>query len=391
MPDSEDYYITYGFGYAKYYHASLGIIQENEIFVPKEDSIKINMIRLKNTSSEKRKLKLVYYVKPVLGEDETKSSGYIDLKFKDNVINARNVYGEGLSKNVFISSSERISSYTGDNLSFVGNRDLSNPESLEKVELNMANSLGTPSCIALQLDIEIEAYEDKNIILMIGETEDETSAKILSDKYRDVQNAREELKKEKEYWNSILRKVQVKTPVDSIDIMLNGWTMYQTIVCRLYARTGYYQSGGAFGFRDQLQDSLITKFLQNDMLKNQIIKHSKHQFEEGDVEHWWHDDTKRGIRTRFSDDFLWLVYCTCEYIEFTGDYSILDEKTNYINGSILNINEDEKYDLYEESEKQGSIYEHCIKAIEKALNFGEHGLPKIGSGDWNDGFSTVRK
>lgn len=388
-PDDEDYYITHGFGYSKFYHASLGIIQELEVFVPTFDSVKVNILRFKNTTSEKRKLKLVYYVKPVLGEDETKTDGYIDLKFIDNVIYAKNIYGEGLSKNVYLTSSEKISSYTGNKRSFIGNRDLSYPASLDKVELSMENSLGREGCIAVEIRIELEPYEDKKIVLSLGEEETNEDIVKIIDKYKSLENAEEELKKSKDYWNFTLRKVQVKTPVESQDFMLNGWALYQTIVCRLYARSGYYQSGGAFGFRDQLQDSLSTNFLQNDMLREQILKHSKHQFEEGDVEHWWHDETKRGIRTRFSDDLLWLVYSVCEYIEFTGDGSILDEETPYIKGNLLWANEDEKYDIYMESEKTGSIYEHCIKAIEKSLDFGENGLPKIGSGDWNDGFSLV--
>ena len=389
MPDEEDYYVYYGFGYAKYYHASLGIIQETEIFVPNKDSIKINIVRLKNTTSEKRKLKLVYYIKPVLGEDETKTDGYIDLKFEENILYAKNIYGEGLSKLVYVSSSEKIISYTGNNLSFVGNGDLSNPEELEKVELSKENSLGTKSCIALELEIELEAYEDKKLILMLGEEDEKEIIKEQVEKYKDIEKAEEELKLEKEYWNKTLRRLQIKTEEEAMDIILNGWAMYQTMVCRLFARTGYYQSGGAFGFRDQLQDALSTKFISRDILKNQILKHARHQFEEGDVEHWWHDDTKRGIRTRFSDDFLWLVYAVCEYIEFTGDFGILDEKVPYIKGNLLEASEDEKYDIYEESEKVESIYDHCIKAIEKSLNFGENLLPKIGSGDWNDGFSTV--
>lgn len=389
-PDDEDYYITHGFGYSRFFHASLGIIQEADVFVAKEDHAKISILKLKNVTPEKRKLKLVYYIKPVLGEDEIKTEGYIDLKLKDNVIYAKNIYGEGLAETVFVTSSERISSYTGNKREFIGGRNLSDPEGMEKVEFSGENSLGHENCIALEFEIELEAYEDKKITLVLGEEREENAEKIAA-RFENIENAEAELKSVREYWNTLLRKVQVKTPVESVDFMLNGWAMYQTITSRLYARSGYYQSGGAFGFRDQLQDALSTKFLQNDMLKEQILKHSKHQFEEGDVEHWWHDETKRGIRTRFSDDLLWLVYSVCEYIEFTGDYSILDEETPYIKGNILNINEDEKYDLYLESEAKGNIYEHCIRAIEKSLDFGENGLPKIGSGDWNDGLSTVRK
>ena len=174
-----------------------------------------------------------------------------------------------------------------------------------------------------------------------------------------------------------------------MNILLNGWTIYQTIESRLLGRSGYYQSGGAFGFRDQLQDTLGLKFMDSQILKNQIIKHSKHQFIEGDVEHWWHDENNRGIRTKFSDDLLWLPYAVLEYLDFTGDESILEIKTPYLKGNKLEQNQDEKYDMYLPSEESGTIYEHCIKAIEKGINLGEHGLPKIGSGDWNDGFSTV--
>ena len=158
---------------------------------------------------------------------------------------------------------------------------------------------------------------------------------------------------------------------------------------RLLGRSGYYQSGGAYGFRDQLQDTLGLKYIDTNILKNQIIKHSKHQFTEGDVEHWWHDENKRGIRTKFSDDLLWLPYAVLEYIEFTNDKEILDIETPYLKGVLLEKNQDEKYDLFQPTEEKESIYKHCIKAIEKSLNFGEHDLPKIGSGDWNDGFSTV--
>ena len=174
-----------------------------------------------------------------------------------------------------------------------------------------------------------------------------------------------------------------------MNIMLNGWTVYQTIESRLLGRSGYYQSGGAYGFRDQLQDTLGLKYIHPEFLKHQILKHAKHQFVEGDVEHWWHEETGRGIRTRFSDDLLWLVYVTLEYINHTGDTSILEIEIPYLQGELLKEGEDEKYDKYQVTSFKEPLYEHCKKAIERSLNFGENGLPKIGSGDWNDGFSTV--
>ena len=215
------------------------------------------------------------------------------------------------------------------------------------------------------------------------------NAKDMAYKYSKISNAKEELNRVKRYWYELLTRVQVKTPLESMNILLNGWAIYQTIVSRLWARTGYYQSGGAVGFRDQLQDTLGVKYIDAELMKNQILTQAKHQFIEGDVEHWWHEETNRGIRTRFSDDLLWLCYVTSEYIEYTGDKSLLDIEIPYLQGELLEDGIDERYDLYLESNEKGSLYEHCIKAIEKSLNFGENGLPKIGSGDWNDGMNTV--
>ena len=181
----------------------------------------------------------------------------------------------------------------------------------------------------------------------------------------------EELKRIKEYWKEKLEMIQVKTPVESLNILLNGWTLYQTIACRLWGRSGYYQSGGAIGFRDQLQDTLGLKYCDINWMKKQILKAASHQFIEGDVEHWWHEETGRGIRTRFSDDLLWLVYVTCEYIETTNDDSILDSMIPYIQGEQLKEGQDESYDFHPKSEVEETLYEHCKKAIKKALNFGK--------------------
>ena len=199
------------------------------------------------------------------------------------------------------------------------------------------------------------------------------NAKDMAYKYSKISNAKEELNRVKRYWYKLLTRVQVKTPLESMNILLNGWAVYQTIVSRLWARTGYYQSGGAVGFRDQLQDTLGVKYIDAELMKNQILTQAKHQFIEGDVEHWWHEETNRGIRTRFSDDLLWLCYVTSEYIEYTGDKSLLDIEIPYLQGELLEDGVDERYDLYLESKEKGNLYEHCIKAIEKSLNFGENG------------------
>ena len=332
----------------------------------------------------------MYFVKQVLGEDEIKSDGYIKVNYDENsnMVFAENMYESDFKSKVYVSSSERIKSYTGDKKSFLGKGGLSNPDGLKKVRLNN-NSLGTSHCIAIQIEVELESMSTKEIVLNLGAADNIIDGKNTAYKYSKITNCRQELEAVKKKWKDILEKIQVNTPLESLNIMLNGWALYQTISSRLYGRTGFYQSGGAFGFRDQLQDTLCLKYIEPEIIKNQIIKHSKHQFIEGDVEHWWHEETSRGIRTRFSDDLLWLVYVVEEYIEVTGDRSILNIETPYLKGKVLEENEEERYDLYNESNVKETIYEHCIKAIEKSLNFGEHGLPKIGTGDWNDGFSTV--
>ena len=391
MPDSNYYDITYGFGYAKYSHTSNGIIQNLDVFVPRKDSIKVQILDLENTQTSKKRLKLIYYIKPVLGEDEIKSKGFIKVNYQksSNLITAENISSKENKTIVYVSSNEKIQSYTGNKESFAKKGTLANPEGLNQIALNGDNGLGKEACIAVEFKIELEALETKEIIIVMGAEESKVTCQDKAYQYTNIQHVTNEYKKEIKYWEDLLGRLQITTPLESANIMLNGWLLYQTICSRLLARSGYYQSGGAYGFRDQLQDTIGLKYIDVSLMKNQIIKHSKHQFIEGDVEHWWHEETSRGIRTRFSDDFLWLAYVTAEYIEFTGDSSILEEKTPYLKGEILQEGVDERYDKYVSSEIEETIYNHCIRAIERALNFGENGLPKIGSGDWNDGFSLV--
>lgn len=374
MPDNNDYLITYGFGYAKYKHISEEIEQEVKVFIPKQDNIKINILTLKNQVAKKKKIKLVYYIKPVLGEDEITSNRNIELEFNknSNVIIARNRNSESNSF-AYISSSEEIKSYTGSKEFFIGSGNISKPDGLNKVKLNNENSIGLEPIIAIETIVELEAYENKEITFILGEEDSKVEVLDKAYQYSNIQKCKTELENVKKYWEDILERVKVDTPVESFNIVLNGWMAYQSIVCRLWARSAFYQSGGAFGFRDQLQDTLGLKFYNTDFMKNQIIKHASHQFLEGDVEHWWHDENKKGIRTKFTDDLLWLVYTTIEYILFTNDYTILNETIPYKKGEALGSDLDERYDIYEESDISESLYMHCIRAIEKTINsFGKH-------------------
>lgn len=302
----------------------------------------------------------------------------------------KNLYKDNFKDSIaFVSSSESIKSYTGNKDFFIGKGNISNPEALDKVALDNSGGLGGNSCVAIEIEVELESFEEKEIVLEFGEEENLLDAKDLSYKYSKVSNCMQELNSVKSFWYELLNRVEVNTPLESLNIMINSFAKYQTIVSRLWARSGYYQSGGAIGFRDQLQDTIGLKYVDIEFMKKQILIACRHQFIEGDVEHWWHEETNRGIRTRFSDDLLWLCYVVFEYINYTNDYTILDIEEPYVMGEELPDGVDERYDEYLESEIKENVYTHCIRAIDRSLNFGENGLPKIGSGDWNDGLNTV--
>jgi len=374
-PSEKEYDIEYGFGYARYNHNDYGIKQEVNIYVPTNESVKVNIIKLENTMPKKRNLKLIYYIKPVLGEDETKTNFFIQTSHdrQNNIIYAQNLYPDMFeNKIMYVSSSEKIKSYTGDKKSFIGDASIQNPESLKKERLNNNNAIFKEPCICVEIEIDLESYGTKELAIILGQENSIIDVKNIAYKYSKLSNCRTSLEKSKKKWEELLNKVQVKTPIKSMDILLNGWLIYQTISCRMWAKSGFYQSGGAFGFRDQLQDTLALKYINPEMMKTQIIKASKRQFIEGDVQHWWHEETLRGVRTRFSDDRLWLVYLVIEYIRHTNDYSILDLEEPYLGGNVLLDGEDEKYDLYQTSDVKESIYMHCKRAIEISLELGQN-------------------
>lgn len=291
------------------------------------------------------------------------------------------------NKTSYLTSNIQIRNFTKSKKIFFGNGNIKYPDSL--FVNNFENCSGIGNCLALEFEINLKEYEDKYLILNLGQENDFKDIYKISDKYNnlnEVDNCLEEVNKK---WTNLINNLNVKTPDDELNILINGWLIYQTISCRLWGKSAFYQSGGANGFRDQLQDCLGMKYIDINLLKEQILKCSRHQFVQGDVLHWWHDETKKGVRTKFSDDLLWLPYSVCEYIKFSNDDSILDEKLEYLDGELLKEDEDEVYNIYYSSSLKESIYSHCLKAINKACNFGENGLPKIGSGDWNDGFSNI--
>lgn len=393
MPDNKNYNVIYGCGYCKYIHKCNGIEQELEMFVPQQDSVKIGILNLKNSTPNKKKLKIYQYINLTMGEDEIKTRKNIYSKYdqNNNMIYSKNLYNLELEKEnvVYVSNSEKINSYTSNKQFFIGKGTISNPEGLKKTSLNDEANLGYGGIIAYEISVEIECFSEKEVVFIFGSEESLIECKNVAYKYRKIQNCKNELNAVKKYWENLFSNLQIRTPLESINILLNGWIPYQTLQSRLIGRSGYYQSGGAYGFRDQLQDCLGIKYLDSNLLKNQILKCANHQFIEGDVLHWWHQESKKGIRTRITDDLLWMVYGVEEYIEFTNDEKILDLYVPYLNGKVLSENEEERYDVYNESDIIEDVYHHCIKAIEKSLNFGKNGLPKIGTGDWNDGLNKI--
>jgi cellobiose phosphorylase len=289
----------------------------------------------------------------------------------------------------FMDASQEKRTVTGDRKEFFGTGDIELPECLQRKSLSGSVGVGFDPCGAIQVKASLEPNESKDIVLTLGMASNKTEVEELTLKYRDVKTAIESMLKVRKFWSEKLEIIQVNTPSAATNFMLNGWLQYQLIVCRLWARSGFYQSGGAFGFRDQLQDCLSVVKVWPLLARKQILLHAKHQFLQGDVQHWWHEPRVYGTRTRISDDRLWLPYVTAEYIRVTGDNEILAVELSYLDDDLLLVSEDERYSKPCVSDVKETLFEHCVRTIEFSLTFGSHGLPLFGSGDWNDGMNTV--
>ena len=390
--DGGEYIINHSFGYSTFKHTAYNIKGEMQVFCPRDERLKICKVKLKNLSNTNKNLSIFYYAQLVLGVYSYGSAKYISTSIKDNYIYGVNPYSKYFGKlKAYLSiSGEDSQSFTGDRKSFIGiGEDLGNPKALNINSLNNVSGSIYDPCLASQLNIYLEAGEEKEVVILLGQEEEESLIEEKINKYKNIQNVYTALEEVKDYWSNFLGNIQVKTPDLSMDYLLNGWLMYQTLSCRYLSRTAFYQSGGAYGFRDQLQDSMSIGILNPSITREQILRSASRQYLEGDVQHWWHPVINSGIRTRFSDNLLWLPYVTIEYINSTGDYSILDEEAPYLEDEPLRNGEDERYTIVNNSNKKGSIYEHCLKAIDRGLKFGRHNIPLMGSGDWNDGMSTV--
>jgi cyclic beta-1,2-glucan glucanotransferase len=389
----EPYIIRHGRGYTVFEHTSHGISQELLLFVPLKASVKIALLRLRNRTDRRRRLSVTSYNELVLGVNRSTSAPYIitEVDEQNRMVFARNPFNNEFAERIaFLSSSEQISSATCDRKDFLGrNGSPSRPAALRRVSLAGHDGAGLDPCVAIQTSLELAPGEAREVIFLLGEGESREEAEAIAGVFRHVSAVNEAFEAVVSHWDRILGVVEVRTPDAAMDIMLNRWLLYQTLSCRIWARSAFYQSGGAYGFRDQLQDVMALVYSNPKIAREHLLRAASHQFKEGDVQHWWHPPTGRGVRTRFSDDRLWLPFVTTFYIDVTGDSGVLDEIVPFIEGPLLEPEEQESYMQPIISFESASIFEHCVRAIELNLEVGQHGLPLMGSGDWNDGMNRV--
>jgi cyclic beta-1,2-glucan synthetase len=389
------YVSRHGFGYSVFEHTEQGIRSELWVYVALDAPIKFMALKVRNESGRPRKLSATGYVEWVLGDLKPKSVMHVvtELDSKSGAVFARNSYNtEFAGRMAFFDVDETARTVSGDRTEFIGrNGTLRNPAAMTRMRLSGKVGAGLDPCGAIQVPFELANGQEREIIFRLGVGRNVDEARQSIHRFRGSAAARGALEAVWQYWKHTLGAVHVETPDQSLNVLTNGWLLYQTIACRLWARSGYYQSGGAFGFRDQLQDSMALIHTKPHLLREQLLLSAARQFQEGDVQHWWHPPSGRGVRTRCSDDYLWLPLATCRYVLSTGDSGVLDEPIRFLDGRPLNQEEESYYDLPGRSEQTAGLYEHCVRAILKGLPRGAHGLPLIGSGDWNDGMNMVGK
>ena len=387
-------YITrHGFGYSVFEHSEDGIYSEMTVFTDIEDPIKYIVIKLTNQSGRSRKLTATGYVEWVLGDLRAKYLKHTvtELHEPTGAILASNAYSSEFTNRVaFFDADGTNKAITTDRTEFLGrNGAVNNPDGLNRARLSGKTGAGLDPCGVIQVAFELSEGEEREIIFRLGAGKTMQHTLDIIQAKAGVDAAFTALQNVHKYWEKALGVIQIKTPDAALNMLTNGWLNYQTLASRIWARSGFYQSGGAFGFRDQLQDTLSLMHAQPSLVKSQILLCASRQFKEGDVQHWWHPPTGRGVRTTCSDDYLWLPFVTSAYIKSTGDIDILNEQIYFLEGRLLNVGEDSYYDMPLQSSTFADLYQHCVKAIEHALKFGTHGLPFIGSGDWNDGMDKV--
>jgi len=387
------YVCRHGFGYSVFEHRQAGISSEQFTYVAMDAPVKFVVVKLRNHSRRPRRLSLTGYWELVLGEWRHANLMHIvtETDPQSGALLARNAYGrECANRVVFVQVSELERRVTGNRTEFIGrNGSLANPSAMHRKRLSNRTGAGIDPCAAIQIQIELAEGQEREIVFVFGAARNTDEAQQFIQRFSGPAGARQALEAVWEHWNRTLGAVHVETPDPALDVLANGWLVYQTLSCRLWGRSGYYQSGGAYGFRDQLQDTMALIHTTPWLAREQLIRCAERQFLQGDVQHWWHPPNGQGVRTHFSDDYLWLPYATCRYVLATGDTGVLDESVPFLEDRELNPEEEAYFDQPQRSAEVASLYEHCVRAIKHGLRFGEHQLPLMGCGDWNDSMNLV--
>ena len=391
--DAATYVGRHGWGYSRFEHVSQGIAAELLEYVPLADPLKISRLRLRNLSGRARQLSVTVYVEWVLGASRAAGAPIVTTRIdaRSGVMFANNPWNPAFGDRVaFADLAGRQTHWTGDRREFIGrNGTLARPAALVNGHtLSGRVGSGLDPCAALQTTVEIAPNGVAEIVFFLGDGSDETEARSLIARYRkaDLDTVLSEVRR---FWDDTVGTIQVKTPDRSMDIILNGWLTYQTLACRVWARSGFYQASGAYGFRDQLQDCMSLATVRPSMTREHLLKAASRQFVEGDVQHWWLPHSGQGVRTRISDDRVWLAYAAAHYVKVTGDAAVLEEAVPFLAGPELEPGESDRFFLPTASDQTASLYEHCARALDTSLAVGGHGLPLIGGGDWNDGMNRV--
>ncbi|TMQ64567.1 MAG: hypothetical protein E6K78_08905 [Candidatus Eisenbacteria bacterium] len=347
------------------------------------DPVKVVQVRITNHGTRERSLSLASYQRLVLGALPEVSGRTVVTSFDQDseILCARQQVSddflEGVAFGAAVADAPVTTRFTADREAFLGGG-----------ALDGRCGAGLDPCFAIQLDLRLGPKETRVLAFLLGHAKDEAAGRDVVLRLREPRALDASLGETRGGWESLLQRVRIETPTEALDLMVNGWLLYQALACRLWGRSALYQSGGAFGFRDQLQDAAAFLMIEPSIARRQILLHAAHQFVEGDVLHWWHPPSGRGIRTRFADGLLWLPYVTALYVRATGEPKILDESVPFLEGRTLEPGEDEAY-LEPVRVKGATLYEHCCRAVDRSLGLGPHGLPLFGSGDWNDGMNRV--
>jgi cyclic beta-1,2-glucan synthetase len=399
--------VRHGQGYTCFEQRSHGLTQQMRLYVAANDPVKLIALRVWNPSRRPRRLMVTYYAEWVLGSvrDQAPLNVRTQIDEESGALLANNPFASDFAEHVaFVDVNIRPRTLTGDRTEFLGrNGSVEAPAALGHARLSGRVGPGLDPCAAVQVTIELPPGQEREVVFFLGSAPNAAAVRDLLRRFKDGQWDRHlsgpdrrdagptiltAWKEVRERWDRILTAVQVQTPDPSVDVLLNRWLVYQVLSCRIWGRSALYQSSGAYGFRDQLQDVMALVYGAPEETRGQILRAASRQFTEGDVQHWWHPPGGKGVRTPITDDYLFLPFVVCHYVAATGDSTILDEQVPFLSAPPLRPDQEEDYGC-PPAGASATLYEHCVRALKNGLHFGAHGLPLMGAGDWNDGMNKV--